>query len=70
MAVIPEDSLHQSEKDETGAHHVKNRYCDHTAKSCFSFDKDGRKCGAGYGCGYFNQLVTGVKTCSRPKKVS
>ena len=59
MRVIAEDSLHMSDKDEAGLHHVKDRYCKEQGP-CFSFDANGR---AGKSCDRFKKLPTGVKIC-------
>jgi len=59
MRVIPEASLHMTDKDENGKHKVKDRYCERLGP-CFSFDCNGRK---GPGCDRFRQLPTGVKLC-------
>ena len=57
--VIAEASLHMSDKDEDGLHHVKDRYCTEPG-SCFSFNADGE---AGTACSRFKKLPTGVKIC-------
>jgi len=62
MRVIAEASLHMSDRDENGLHHVKDRYCKDQGP-CFSFDCNGR---TGVGCDWFRKLSTGVKICEKP----
>ena len=59
MRVIADASLHMSDKNEDGLHHVKDRYCEE-AGPCFSFDGNGI---VGKSCDRFKKLPTGVKIC-------
>jgi len=62
MAVIPEENLYMTSKDEDGFHHLRHRTCKEPGP-CTSFDCNGR---TGKKCEKFwVTLNTRVKMCSK-----